>query len=174
MSVRPILVVPHEILALKAEEIRNIDDRIVKLAADMIETMYVAPGLGLAANQVGEPIQLVVIDVEWAHAEPKHRKKNPIVIMNPTITYSEGEWDKEEGCLSVPEFFVEVRRAEKVEIVGVDPDGNPISIGAEGMMARVLQHEIDHLEGTTLLDRASALKRNLYRRKIRKRVRRDQ
>jgi peptide deformylase len=174
MSVRPILVVPHEILALKAEEIRNIDDRIVKLAADMIETMYVAPGLGLAANQVGEPIRLIVMDVEWAHAEPKHRKKNPIIIMNPTITYSEGEWDKEEGCLSVPEFFIEVRRAETVEIVGVDLDGNPISIGAEGMMARVLQHEIDHLEGTTLLDRASALKRNLYRRKMRKRARRDE
>ncbi|MBI4965217.1 MAG: peptide deformylase [Desulfomonile tiedjei] len=172
MAVRPIVVVPHEALTRAAEEITDIDDRIRKLAHDMAETMYKAPGLGLAANQVGELCQLIVIDVEYPYAEPKDRKKKPIWLINPEICLCEGQAVKQEGCLSVPEFEVDVKRSESVQVKGIGLDGKPIQIEAEGLLARVLQHEIDHLHGTTLLDHASALKRSLYRRRIGKSARR--
>ena len=174
MAQRPILVVPDMILKRKASEIVTIDDQIVALANDMIETMYKAPGIGLAANQVGEALRLIVIDIEYAYADPKTRKKNPIVLLNPEIHLTEGEGMFEEGCLSVPEFTVEVVRPEQVQIEGVDLDGNPIKIETDGILARVLQHEIDHLNGVTLLEHASALKRNLYKKRIKKKARRDQ
>jgi len=172
MAVRPIVVVPHEALTHSAEEITDIDDRIRKLAHDMAETMYRAPGLGLAANQVGELLQLIVIDVDYPYAEAKDRKKNPIWLINPKISLCHGETVKEEGCLSLPEFELEIRRSATVQVRGISLDGKPIQIEAEGLLARVLQHEIDHLSGTTLLDHASALKRSLYKRHLRKAARR--
>jgi len=172
MAVRPIVVVPHDALTRTAEEIIDINDRVRKLARDMAETMYKAPGLGLAANQLGELLRLIVIDVDYHYAEPKDRKKEPIWLINPEISLCEGEAVKEEGCLSVPEFEVEVKRAARVQVRGVGLEGKPIQIEAEGLLARVLQHEIDHLHGTTLLEHASSLKRGLYRRRLGKLARR--
>ena len=173
MAVRAIVVVPHEVLSRKAEEITDITYYVRTLATDMCDTMYKAPGLGLAANQVGEPVQLIVCDVVYPYAEPKDKKNDPLIIINPRVRSSEGECVKEEGCLSVPELDVEVRRAACVQVEGMDLAGKPLVVDAEGILARVLQHEIDHLHGTTILDHASALKRSLYRRRIKKRVRRD-
>lgn len=173
MAIRPIVVVPHSALKTRAKEILNIDDKIRALAYDMSETMYKAPGIGLAANQVAEAVRLIVLDVEYAHAEPRDRKKNPIFIINPEITLLEGECIREEGCLSVPEFTVEITRPEFVRVTGVDLDGNPVKIDAGGLLGRALQHEIDHLNGTTVLEHASTLKRSLYRRKMKKAARRD-
>lgn len=166
MAVRPIVVVPHEALTRTAEEITDIDDRIRKLAHDMAETMYKAPGLGLAANQVGELCQLIVIDVDYHYAEAKDRKKNPIWLINPEISLCEGEAVRQEGCLSVPEFELDIKRPANVQVRCIGLDGKPIRIEAEGLLARVLQHEIDHLHGRTLLDHASSLKRGLYKRRL--------
>lgn len=173
MPILPIVTVPDEILRSQAEEIRNIDDEIRRLAKDMVETMYKAPGIGLAANQVGKLLSLIVMDIEYAYAEPQDKKKAPIVVINPKIILGEGEEFREEGCLSVPDFSLEVKRKACVQVEGVDLKGNPIKLEAEGLLARVLQHEIDHLRGATLLNHASALKRSLYERKIKKRSRRD-
>jgi peptide deformylase len=173
MAVRPIIVVPHQCLAEESREIRNIDDRILLLAKDMADTMYRAPGLGLAANQVGLALRMIVFDVVYAYAEPKDKKKNPCVLINPVITLREGEECAEEGCLSVPDLSVEISRAACVQVCGVDIKGNPMTLDAEGLIARVLQHEIDHLTGTTILDHATPLKRGLYRRKLSKAARRD-
>lgn len=173
MSVRQIVVVPHEALSQEAEEITHIDDHVRNLANDMAETMYKAAGLGLAANQVGEPIRLIVVDVAYAYAEPKDKKKDPLILINPEISQCEGEEVIEEGCLSVPDFNVEVTRPACVQLTAVDTDGNPVKIEAEGMLARALLHEMDHLKGTTILDHASILKRNIYRRRLKKKARRD-
>jgi peptide deformylase len=173
MSVLPIVTVPDEILRCQAKEIRNIDDEICKLANDMLDTMYKAPGIGLAANQVGKLLSLIVMDIDYAYAEPANKKKAPVVIINPKIISSEGEDFREEGCLSVPDFSLEVKRPACVHVEGIDLKGNPIDLDAEGLLARVLQHEIDHLRGSTLLNHASALKRSLYERKIKKRTRRE-
>lgn len=173
MAVRPIVVVPHEILSTKAQTIEEIDEYVRDLARDMADTMYKAPGIGLAANQVGEPLRLIVADVQYAYAEPKEKKKNPIIILNPCITACEGEDAQEEGCLSVPEFNIEVARSRCVQVEGVDLEGKPVTIAAEDILARVLQHEIDHLDGTTLLDHASTLKRSIYHRRLKKKARRD-
>lgn len=174
MAISPIVVVPHQALVQKAQEIRDIDVGIRKLARDMADTMYHVPGLGLAANQVGKLIRMIVLDIVYPYAEPSEKKRNPVFILNPRITLQEGSCSREEGCLSVPEFGLEVKRADCVQVVGIDLDGNPVTMDAEGLLARVLQHEIDHLDGTTILDHASALKRNLYRRRLKKKQRNDQ
>ena len=174
MSALSIVIVPHVALGGKAKNVTNIDHRIVNLAHNMAETMYKAPGLGLAANQIGELVRLIVVDLEYAYADLKDKKKNPLFIINPQICESEGESVREEGCLSVPEFGIEITRAAEVEVQGVDLNGKQIRIAADGLLARVLQHEIDHLNGTTILDHASSLKRTLYHRKLRKRGRRSQ
>ncbi len=171
MAVRPIVVVPHVVLTQRADEITRINDQIRQLAADMADTMYKAPGIGLAANQVGVLARLIVIDVEYAYAEPQRKKKNPIFILNPTICSAEGSEVKEEGCLSVPELGVEIERAVRVQVNGLDLEGKPLTMEAEGMTARALQHEIDHLNGTTVLEHASTLKRTLYRRRLKKKAR---
>ena len=173
MAIRPIVIVPHEALSRKAEEITDITETIRQLARDMADTMYRAPGVGLAANQVGEPLRLIVVDVEYAYAEPKDKKKQPNILVNPRICLAEGAESKEEGCLSVPDFGVEISRATKVKVEALDLEGKPINIEASGLMARALQHEIDHLNGTTVLDHASALKRGLYHRRLRKKTRSD-
>ncbi len=173
MAVLPIVVVPHVALSQPAKEIRDIDDKVRQIAKRMAETMYRAPGLGLAANQVAELIRLIVMDVDYAYAEPAQKKKKPFFVINPKICSQEGGAVKQEGCLSVPEFELEIKRAAQVEVEGVDLEGNPLKIEAEGLLARVLQHEIDHLNGKTLLDHASSLKRSFYQRRLKKRARRD-
>lgn len=173
MACRSIVVVPHKALAGKAGEIKNIDEAIVTLAHDMAETMYKAPGIGLAANQVGELLRLVVLDVEFAYADPKDKKRNPIYLLNPVICQCEGETIFEEACLSVPDLGVEIARPECVQVRAVDLDGNDIVIEADGLLARALQHEIDHLNGTTILEHASPLRRTMYRKRLKKKTGRD-
>jgi peptide deformylase len=174
MAVRSIVVVPHQILSSQAAPVTDIDGEVRKLVADMIDTMYKAPGIGLAANQVGQLLQLIVYDIIYPYAEPKKRKKSPVCLINPTICSTEGEEVREEGCLSVPDFQIEIKRPACVQVDGIDLDGKPVRIEAEGLLARVLQHEIDHLRGTTLLEHASGIKRNLYRRRMRKHSRREE
>lgn len=172
MAILPIITVPNKVLEVEAEYINNIDDTLIALAKDMSQTMYSAPGIGLAANQIGKPIRMVVVDVDYAYAAPSEKVKKPIYLINPRITLSEGSEVKEEGCLSVPEFGVDVKRALKIQLKAEDLDGAPLTIEAEGLLARALQHELDHLKGTTILSHASPLKRRLYQRRVKKMARR--
>jgi peptide deformylase len=164
MAVLPIHKLPHPVLRQQAREISEINGRLQRLIDDMAETMYAAPGLGLAANQVGELQRLFVFDV--AHKEGRPRKLQ--VVLNPGIVAGEGEITHEEGCLSVADFSAEVRRQARVLVKGLDREGKPIEITGEGLLAVVLQHEIDHLNGILFIDHISRLKRGMYLRRLKK------
>jgi peptide deformylase len=168
MSIAKILVYPDPILRATAKEIDNIDDRIVRLTDDMVETMYAAPAIGLAAPQVGFSERLIVVDVRHPEGE-----KELITLVNPEILEVEGEVIGEEGCLSLPGVKENITRANKVLVRGYDLNGKEIKIVAEGLLAVALQHEIDHLMGILLIDRVSRLKRGIIQRKLRKVVRED-
>jgi len=155
-----IFVYPHEILKTKAKPVSSIDGALQSFIDEMIELMYRAKGVGLAANQVGEAIRLFVMDVSGSDAPP-----NPVVVINPVITATEGTEVAEEGCLSVPHFSAKLSRAAKVEVKGFDRNGKEISIEGDGLTARCLQHEIDHLDGICFVDRLSPLKRAMFRKK---------
>lgn len=163
MAVLPILRFPHPVLKEKARPVQKIDDSIRKLVQDMAETMYAAPGVGLAANQVGFPICLAVIDVT-----PASEPKNLLVLINPEIVSAEGECTWEEGCLSVPECNEEVRRKQKVSVRFLNLQGERVELAAEELLAIALQHEIDHLEGVLFIDRISPLKKRLLKKRLRK------
>ena len=153
------------ILKKKCRQVDNIDDNLVTLTENMIETMYKASGLGLAANQVGVSSGLFVIDVGI-----EREKRNPVVIINPVITASEDEILGEEGCLSIPEMFAEIKRAQRVEVKGHDLKGNEVRYEAEGFLARAFQHEMDHLNGVLLWDNLSKVKRDILKRKFKKKL----
>ena len=142
-----IRVVGDPVLRAAAAEITDIDGRLVKLAQDMLETMYAAPGLGLAAPQVGVGKRLFVYDLD-----PDTRDA-PQVLVNPRIVESDGEWTYEEGCLSIPGLSFEIVRPKVVHLVGHDLDGNEISIEADELHARLFQHELDHLDGVLMTER---------------------
>jgi peptide deformylase len=129
-----------------------------------------APGIGLAAPQVGEPVRLIVVDTEWT--EEGH-ERSPLVLVNPEILAREGRITWNEGCLSVPDFQAEVERAERVSLRALDLGGSELRIEAEGLRAVCFQHEIDHLDGVLFIDRISRLKRELYTRKRQKQLRRE-
>jgi peptide deformylase len=154
---------PDPVLRTKAKPVENIDGKLQKLIDDMTETMYRAPGIGLAAIQVGEPISLVVYDV--APPEEAHKIN---VIMNPEIVSREGSITYEEACLSVFDYSAEVKRSNRVVVKAIDREGNPIEIEAEGLHAVCLQHEIDHLNGLLFIDHISSLKRSLYKNRLKK------
>ena len=146
--IRPILVVGHPVLRQKAKRISQIDRSIQKLIDDMIETMKAAPGVGLAAPQVGVPLRLAVIDVD----------ETITVIVNPEIVKSIGEVELDEGCLSVPGFWGRLQRAERVSVKALDRNGKELRIrDAEGLLAQALQHEINHLDGQLYIDRMETL-----------------
>jgi peptide deformylase len=163
MAVLEILKYPHPKLKRKSLPIETIDDNLRRLIADMAETMYAAPGVGLAAPQVGHSLRLAVIDVT-----PANEKKNLLVLLNPEILSAEGECTWDEGCLSVPDYNEDVKRKEKVVVRYRNPEGKTCEIEAEGLLAVALQHELDHLDGILFIDRISSLKRALYRRKLQK------
>jgi peptide deformylase len=163
MTILHICTYPEKVLCQQAETITNIDEEIVRLAEHMAETMYNAPGIGLAATQVGVSKRLLVADIS-----PREPESDLIVLVNPEIIAAEGEVIIEEGCLSVPEYQAEVKRHEKVTVSGLDLSGEEVTIEADGLLAIVLQHEIDHLNGILFIDRISRLKRDLYKRKLRK------
>ncbi|MEJ5228005.1 peptide deformylase [Thermodesulfovibrio sp.] len=160
MAILEIRKYPDEILKKKAEKIETLDGNLQKLIDDMIETMYKANGIGLAAPQIGISKRLIIVDTS-----PRQENQGLIVLINPEIIQSEGEILSEEGCLSLPGFLTRLKRKERVLVRGTDRKGKEIEIEAEGLLARALQHEIDHLEGTLLIDRISPLKRELFRRK---------
>jgi peptide deformylase len=132
-----------------ATEVDNIDGRVAALAASMIETMYEAPGVGLAANQIGVQKRLFVYD----------KGDGPVVVVNPVIVESQGEWTYEEGCLSVPGMSWEITRANAIHLTGFDLDGNEIDIQTDEFEGRIFQHEMDHLDGVLLIERLDAVQR---------------
>jgi peptide deformylase len=148
---REILVYPDPFLARKAVPVPVVDDRIRALIRDMFETMYAAEGIGLAATQVGVGKRVVVLDVS-----PVDETIAPMAVVNPEIVARDGSAAAVEGCLSVPGVQGEVCRAETVEVRGVDEQGTPLRIRADGILSRALQHEIDHLDGVLFIDRLSS------------------
>lgn len=162
--IRPILTVPDPILKERSAPISVIDDDVRRLATDMAETMYAAPGIGLAAPQVGVLQRLIVIDLA-GRDEPRQL----IIAVNPVIIHAEGETYEEEGCLSVSSFSANVKRHEKVVVKGVSIDGQERIWQADGLLAIAFQHEIDHLDGILFVDRLSPLKRELFLKKQKRR-----
>jgi peptide deformylase len=166
MAVVEICVYPNPILQAKAAIVENIDERIVRLASDMAETMYAAPGVGLAAPQVGVSERLIVVDVKNAKGG-----KDLITLINPQIVQLEERTVEEEGCLSVPGVREQVARARRVVVTGYDLNERERRLEAEGLLAVAFQHEIDHLDGILFIDRISRLKRGIIQRKMRKLMR---
>ncbi len=162
MAILRILEVPHPMLKRRAAPVERVDEEIRRLVRDMFETMYEAPGIGLAAPQVGVGRRLCVIDVS-------EEKNTPLCLVNPRITWrSENLASAEEGCLSLPDQYAEVTRPDAVEVVYLDEQGEERKLRAEGLLARCIQHEIDHLDGILFIDHISALKRNMILRKLAK------
>ncbi len=163
MAILEICKYPSQILKKKAQAVEKVDENIRRLAQDMAETMYAAPGVGLAAPQVGHSLRLIVLDVTKAD-EPK----NLMVLINPQIVNAEGECTWEEGCLSVPDCNEEVKRMKKVAVRFQDLGGEEAIIVGEGLLSVALQHEIDHLDGILFIDRLSRIKRDLLKRRLKK------
>jgi len=159
---REIVIYPDPVLRKKAREVKSIDDRVARLAAEMAETMYAAPGIGLAAPQVGVSERVILVDVTGPE------RKELITLVNPVIVEKEGTVIFEEGCLSLPEVREKVERAARVLVRGYDLDEREREIEAEGLLAIALQHEIDHLNGVLFIDYLSRLKRDMIERKLRK------
>lgn len=164
--IREILRFPDPRLKQNAGPVGNITGDLVQLVDDMVHTMYDAPGIGLAAVQLGIPQRIVVLDVN--HEEPG---KDLIKLINPVITAREGEVIWEEGCLSVVDYTAEVKRAAKIEVKAWTPDEKEITLQAEELFAVALQHELDHLDGKLFIDRISRLKKELYARRVKKLIR---
>ena len=169
MAIRTIVTYPSSVLKERSREVEALDDEVRRLLDDMADTMYHAGGVGLAAPQVGVPLRCIVIDV-GSELPDGRVVSNLISIVNPVITSSEGRIEWEEGCLSVPDLLVKMERASKVSVRGLDRDGKPIELEAEGLLAVAFQHEIDHLDGKLIIDKVSALERDLYLKGIRKKA----
>jgi peptide deformylase len=164
VTVLDILTYPDKVLKQKTAPVDNIDGALQTIFENMATTMYQAPGVGLAAPQVGISQSFIVYDIA-----PKEDGHDLHVLVNPRIVSSEGEMLSEnEGCLSVPDFRADVKRAERILVEGVDREGNPLRFEADGLLAIVIQHELDHLDGTLFIDRISALKRQMYKRRVKK------
>lgn len=169
MAVLPIFTYPAPILAKPAKKVENVDEGVRNLISDMAETLAEQKGLGLAAVQVGEDRRLIIYQL------PENHGGDGVVraLINPVIEMAEGKIVSEgEGCLSVPEFRADVQRAERVCVTGLDGGGEPVRIEADGLLSIILQHEIDHLEGVLFIDRISRLKREMYRRRVKKQMKR--
>ena len=163
MAVLEILKYPHPVLKKKCERVEQVDEEVRKLVHDMKETMYHGNGIGLAACQVGVPCRIIVID-----ANPIDPDQGFLALINPEIVSEEGETDYEEGCLSLPDCTEKIKRKERVCVRGVSPEGVEMEVTGTGILAIALQHEIDHLNGILILDHISRLKREIYRKKLKK------
>ncbi len=167
MAIRPILILPDAALRQVCEPVKSVDDSVRKLMDDMVETMHDAPGIGLAAIQIGEPRRLVVIDLAKKDEPPQVQ-----YFVNPEIVWSSEEKSVyEEGCLSIPEYYEEVERPARIRARFLDRDGAAREIEAEGLLATALQHEIDHLNGVLFIDHISKLKRDRVIKKFVKQAR---
>ncbi len=165
MALREIITYPHPVLKQTAKPVDRVDDTLKKLVEDMLETMYAAPGVGLAAPQVAQSIQLCVVDVGVQDNKPG---SDLLVLFNPKIISAEGKIVWNEGCLSVPDFEEDIERAAKITIEAMGRDGKEFRLDAEGLRAVCIQHEMDHLKGVTIADRVSFTKRNIYLQRVRK------
>ncbi len=164
MSIKPLIILPDPILRQVSQPVERIDDQLRKFAGDMLDTMYDAPGIGLAAIQVGEALRMLVIDLAKEGEEPA-----PQVFINPEIVESsDARSVYEEGCLSIPDYYAEVERPAAVRVKYLDRSGKAQEIKAEGLMATCLQHEIDHLNGVLFIDHISKLKRDMVVKKFKK------
>ena len=152
MTLLNVRIYPDKCLLTRAKPIDQVDDHIREIANNMIETMYTEDGIGLAAPQVGISLRLMTVDLS-------EEKNKPQVLINPVITERSGEVQSKEGCLSFPDLYLEVPRAEKIKIEATGLDGEPIHIETDGLLSRCLQHEADHLDGIVFVDRLSPLKR---------------
>lgn len=178
MSLLKIFKYPEEVLKKVAKPIKEVTPELQKLASDMLETMYSAPGIGLAAPQVGHSIRLTVIDIrlkdengnvdEAAMTELEKKVLMPLVLFNPEILKKDGKTTFEEGCLSVPGYFETVQRSNSIEVQALDINGKKIIINTDGLLAICIQHEIDHLDGKLFIDRLSTVKRGIIKTKIKK------
>ncbi len=165
MARLPILEYPDPRLRIRAEPVTKFDIELKTLVADLFETMYAAPGIGLAATQVDVHKRLLVCDIGV-------ESKQPYCLINPEIVSAEGKANSEEGCLSVPEYYDFVDRAAVIRVRAYDPDGKPFELTAEGMLAVCIQHEVDHLDGKLFVDYLSELKRERLKRKASKKAKR--
>ncbi|MGD8913519.1 MAG: peptide deformylase [Candidatus Thiodiazotropha sp.] len=161
MAILDILHFPDPRLRNKAKPVAQVDDSIRRLIDDMLETMYQAPGIGLAATQVNVAKRVVVIDLS-------EEKNQPLCLVNPDIIEKDGEEQMEEGCLSVPGIYEMVKRANQIRVRALDRNGSPFEMEAEGLLAVCIQHELDHLEGKLFVDYLSSLKRQRIRKKLEK------
>ncbi len=169
MALRPICAYPEAVLRQKAKEIDTIDDELQQLVDDMIETMYAAPGIGLAAPQVGLSLRLFVVDVTGGRDVSGLQ-----TYINPEIISTEGRVREDEGCLSVVGVSGQTPRAERIVLRGLSRDGESVEVEAEGLLARAFQHELDHLDGMLFFDRMGVVGRDLMKRKYKRVQRRDQ
>ena len=175
MALRKILTEPNKLLRAKSLPVEKVDEDLQKLMNDMLETMYVAPGIGLAAIQIGVPKRVIVLDIGWrdksesTNDEKQVARKNPMYLVNPEIiTKSTNNSTYEEGCLSVPGQFAEITRPDKCHIKYLDYYGQSKELMAEGMLATCIQHEMDHLEGILFIDYLSKLKKSMIVKKLSK------
>jgi len=166
MAKLPILEYPDPRLRIRAKSVTKVDAEIAQFVDDLLETMYAASGIGLAATQVDRHIRVLAVDVSEARNEP-------CCLINPEIVESEGRTSSDEGCLSVPEYYDAVERAEWIRVQALGRDGNPIEFEAEGVLAICLQHEIDHLDGKLFVDYLSEMKRQRLKKKYLKKSKRD-
>ncbi len=164
MAVLKIIEYPDPILRQKSRNIEKWDEDLDKLIKDMMDTLDEVPGLGLAAVQVGVPVQIFVYDANLG----KEEKNRYAVVINPEIVFKDGEIKDEEGCLSIPDYRDSVVRAAVVRVKVFDQEGNSIELGCDGLLARLFQHEIDHLNGILFIDRLSSLKKSLFLRRMKK------
>jgi len=160
---------PAQVLRQKAQPVSDINGDLKNLADRMLFTIYSAPGIGLAANQVGSLDRIIVFDLK---PDEKNERK-PCILINPEIVEREGSTKSEEACLSVIDYSAEVRRNAEVLVRGVGIDGSPVEIEASGLLAICLQHEIDHLDGTLFIDHISSLKRAMYKKRLKKILRKE-
>jgi peptide deformylase len=164
MAIRPIIIAPDPVLKAKAKPVENIDGGIVRLMDDMLETMYRAPGIGLAAPQIGILQRVIVVDVA-----DKDEKPQPFAMANPEILWKSDETSvHNEGCLSLPDHYADVTRPKQVRLRYIDRDGEVRELDADNLLATCVQHEIDHLNGVLFIDHISLLKRNMILRKLQK------
>lgn len=169
MTIKPLIILPDPLLRQVSDPVERVDDELRRLADDMLETMYDAPGIGLAAIQIGVPRRLLVIDLV---REGEDSEKNPLVFINPEIVRASDERSVyEEGCLSIPEYYAEVERPATISVKHLDRDGKETITEADGLLATCLQHEIDHLNGVLFIDHISRLKRDMVIRKFTKAAR---
>ena len=167
MTIRKILTEPNKILREKSLRVENVDQDIQKLMDDMLETLYAAPGIGLAAIQIGVAKRVIVMDI--SRDRDKETKKNPMYFVNPEIVWkSEDKFTYEEGCLSVPNQFAEIDRPKQCHVTYLDYNGQPQKLKADGLLSICIQHEIDHLEGILFIDYLSKLKKEMIIKKLSK------